>query len=356
MNRSRWCCVGVVALVFVAGLGALAKPCTITVQPGESIQAAIDAAPEGAVVCLAEGGWDEHLVIGTSLTLRGAEGGSTIWGYEEDLPVIRVHAAAEVLLEKLTVTGGSGTSGHGILVEGSSRATIHMTVIVDNDEAGVSLRDSAQVAIRECSISMNGFGIYAWHSTRLAVSATTVSENTTDGVVLGNTSQGTVTESDVSRNGRFGIWLWSFSQVDISGCTVVGNAQPGIWVGWMEGDAPHASIRDSTFSENDLWITASASATVAGCTIVGRTDGIMLRGSPQATIEDNWIALANRYGVVLWEGPCVSTDELFAGYVSGSGNTIPGPDEEHGNRKSALCPDILAFLMTDKGGELDRRE
>ncbi len=39
MNGSRWCCVGVAALVFVAGLAALAEPCTITVQPGESIQA-----------------------------------------------------------------------------------------------------------------------------------------------------------------------------------------------------------------------------------------------------------------------------------------------------------------------------
>jgi nitrous oxidase accessory protein len=46
-------------------------PCTVTVQAGESIQAAIDAAEEGAVVCLAEGTWEENIEIGKGLTLRG---------------------------------------------------------------------------------------------------------------------------------------------------------------------------------------------------------------------------------------------------------------------------------------------
>ena len=44
--------------------------CTITVQPGESIQAAIDAAPEGALICLASGEWQENLTISKSLTIR----------------------------------------------------------------------------------------------------------------------------------------------------------------------------------------------------------------------------------------------------------------------------------------------
>jgi hypothetical protein len=35
--------------------------CTVTVQPGESIQKAIDAAQEGAIICLTEGIWEEGI-------------------------------------------------------------------------------------------------------------------------------------------------------------------------------------------------------------------------------------------------------------------------------------------------------
>jgi pectin methylesterase-like acyl-CoA thioesterase len=48
--------------------------CQVFVQPGESIQAAIDAALEGAVICLAAGEWQEDIAITKSLTLMGQRG------------------------------------------------------------------------------------------------------------------------------------------------------------------------------------------------------------------------------------------------------------------------------------------
>lgn len=56
------------------GGGVLAQGqsgCTVTVQPSESIQAAIDQAAESAVICLAAGTWQENVKIYKSLTLRG---------------------------------------------------------------------------------------------------------------------------------------------------------------------------------------------------------------------------------------------------------------------------------------------
>jgi len=52
------------------GEGTLAaqEECTVIVQPGESIQAAIDQAQEGDVICLAEGTWVENVKIEKSLT------------------------------------------------------------------------------------------------------------------------------------------------------------------------------------------------------------------------------------------------------------------------------------------------
>jgi pectin methylesterase-like acyl-CoA thioesterase len=75
--------VGLAVLVTVAlGASVLAQePCTISVQPWKSIQRAIDAAPEGAVICLTEGERKEGLEISKSLTLRGlGPERSVVWG------------------------------------------------------------------------------------------------------------------------------------------------------------------------------------------------------------------------------------------------------------------------------------
>ncbi|MBI1744721.1 hypothetical protein HYR54_16880 [Candidatus Acetothermia bacterium] len=68
----------------IAPLG-LAQSCSIVLQPGESVQEAIDEASDGAIICLGdvgEGGflplapqrWSENLKIDKRLTLRGMVG------------------------------------------------------------------------------------------------------------------------------------------------------------------------------------------------------------------------------------------------------------------------------------------
>jgi len=77
--------------------------------------------------------------------------------------------------------------------------------------------------------------------------------------------------------------------------------------------------------------------------------------SAQVTISDNRILSNGGNGVALYERPCYDTDSAFAGCVSGGGNTIPGLGEPDGNRLGAVCPDELRFLVSEEGGELDRR-
>jgi hypothetical protein len=62
MRSFLWGCAAAVVLLVAVGIGSLAQqPYAITVQPGESIQAAINAAPAGAVITLASGEWQEAL-------------------------------------------------------------------------------------------------------------------------------------------------------------------------------------------------------------------------------------------------------------------------------------------------------
>lgn len=67
---------GLVASLILALLVSLTQAqetteCTAILQAGESIQALIDLAEEGAVICLAAGTWNENIKLEKPLTLRG---------------------------------------------------------------------------------------------------------------------------------------------------------------------------------------------------------------------------------------------------------------------------------------------
>jgi len=337
MNRTRWCCAGVVALVCVAGLGALAEPCTVTVGPGESIQAAIDAAPEGATICLAQGVWEEHLAIRKSLTLRGAGAEeTTIRGHRADTAVIRVHTPEDeegmVVLEGLGVTGGSGMYGPGLLVEAASR-----------------------VAVIDCGVFDNGFGIWLKGTAQATLSRTHVFDNAATGIWLADSSRSTIADCTVSDNAFSGIWLTGEAQSVIDEVMAKGNRE-GVGL----TDASYARIESSSIVGNQrrgISINEFARVSITGCSIVDNGwEGVYIAGSAEATLEGNVIQGNQRYGVLLFERPCITTDSVFAGYVAGRRNLIPWPELPGGNRFGEVCPADLDFLLTTDGGELDRRE
>lgn len=55
------------------------------------------------------------------------------------------------------------------------------------------------------------------------------------------------------------------------------------------------------------------------------------------------------------EPPCGDATGSFRGYITGHGNLIPGPGDPDENSAGAVCPTTLGFLMTENGGQLDRR-
>ncbi|MFO8034074.1 MAG: right-handed parallel beta-helix repeat-containing protein [Candidatus Bipolaricaulota bacterium] len=217
------------------------------VQPGESIQQAIDQASAGDVICLAQGEWVENLRVDKSVTLRGRGAEQTLIRAEkEDMPVVRIGSRAgedapRVVLEELQVAGARGYEGYGIMVEGQAQATISRCEVSDN---------------------------------------------------------------------KTGIMLWLRPQATIEGTTVAENERHGIVVSFFA----------------------------------------------HATIEGNKILANGGYGVTLYTRPSYDVGVGFSGYVTGARNTIPGTDEPDGNELGAVPPCRLAFLMTEEGGELDRRQ
>lgn len=214
MNRTsrRW--LTSLVLLAAAGLGVCAQePCTVTVIPGQSLQQAIDAAPEGAVLCLMEGAWEENVTIGKRLTLRRGDVGPAVIRAKA-MHRAAVHIAepdgaegVTVLLDGITVVGARGVNkGFGILVEGSCHLVVKGCTIAANEAAGLWLSERAQVTITDTTIAGNHTGISAGHDARATI---------TDCVVAGN---------------HHGIMLWGRSETTISGCTLAHNRGADILV------------------------------------------------------------------------------------------------------------------------------
>ncbi len=332
LKRSlRWCVV-VLSCLFVIGLGALAEACTITVQPGESIQAAIDAASDGAVVCLAGGRWEENLTISKSLTLRGEGANQSEITPKVHGPVVTVTSSREygvqVFIEDLRVSGAWGW-GLGILIDESAQVTINRITVSSNAYAGIWVEESAWALINASTISENGRGIMHQSLGEVGIINCTVSNNQL-GIAVRYSAQAAVTKSNISRN-DYGIVLYHSPHVSITDCTVSRNGESMLIGGWAE-----AHVVNTTVSENEC--------------------GIVLHHSAQLTLEESSIQRNRGYGIALFAAPCFDNEGRFTGRVAGRSNRISAPSESDVIVGGTVCPSELGFLMTAQGGELDWQE
>jgi len=155
------CVAMLVALMLGTVVAAEQGPgCTVTVRADQSLQRAIDEAADGDVLCLAEGEWEENLIIEKSITLLGrGDDKSVIRGRYTDRPVIELrapdkHADVHVVLRDLVVTGGKGDRGDGIVVGDNVKATITCNTISEN-ATGISVRGTGDATIQRNRIVGN---------------------------------------------------------------------------------------------------------------------------------------------------------------------------------------------------------
>ncbi len=363
-------------LLAIGGRAQVQPPCTVTVQPGESVQKAIDQAAEGAVICLAPGRWAENLAIQKSLTLRGTgKEPKEVWivGAREGHPVVRIESQGEIEvgIENLTAAEAKGlycampeqwVCPHGLQALGKAKVLIK-DVQVSYNNVGLSVWGSAQVSLNHSQISNNGWGWWVQDSAQVSLSYSQISNNGW-GWWVQDSAQVSLTHSMVSGHERLGFFvvdsatvILSHSQVSDSGIGVVVrySAQLSLshstisnnWFIGLAADIGSATVtlQNSIVSGNGRGLAVGDSTTVRieGSEISGNEGhGIFLQDKAVAEIWGSRILNNGGYGIVLyWEG-CVDADYKadfkFAGQVMGEGNTIPGKEEPDGNKQGDLCP------------------
>lgn len=253
-------------------------PQTITVQPGESIQAAVDRARPGDTVEIPYGVYHERVVIDKSdMTLRGVPneaGEFPILDGENRLP------------EGVIASGNNFTVGNlhtrnftdnGVLVEGATGVHFHDIIAENVGTYGVYPVRSTDVLIERVTVSgVNDAGIYAGQSENVTVRDSTAFGNVI-GIELENTLGGEVYNNHLHDNSN-GILIVLLPQL-------TSKISSG------------AIIRDNLVENNNL---ANFAPEGAVARIVPPGTGILLIGTDNNEVFNNTITGNKTAGIAVF--------------------------------------------------------
>ncbi|MFF4230701.1 nitrous oxide reductase family maturation protein NosD [Streptomyces sp. NPDC001820] len=281
MTKRQIRCLACISVVMVTGLGAAAPttgPDSHTVHPGESIQAAVDAAQPGDTILLHPGTYRESvLVTKANLTLRGY-GKSTVI-----MPGPAATAAAPA-------KNACAQNGNGICVMGTDAKTVD----------GVTIR----------SLALSGFkknAIWASGTDRLTVRQVVAEKNGTWGMAQQKSTRGVFRDNVARNNGDAGIFIANTvdeegGATDTMGAVVADNMLTGNRIGVTARRVRNLTIRGNVMTEN-----------CAGVFVVGD------ESKPAAgamTVRGNMVYKNNKF--------CAATPRLPA--VQGSGIVLTGSE------------------------------
>ncbi|GGZ60523.1 hypothetical protein GCM10010387_62840 [Streptomyces inusitatus] len=315
-----------VAAAVVSGVGlapAAESPERHTVRPGESVQAAVDAAKPGDTVVLAPGTYRESVLITTArLTLRGS-GPATV------LVPPAGPAAADA--------HGCARAGHGVCVTGTEGA------------------DVERVSVRSLTLrGFKGHGLWASRTDRLSVRQVVSEKNGVWGLAQQRSVRGSFRENTVRENGDAGIFLANAvdaegGATDQGGALIAGNTASGNRIGVTVRRVRNLTVRDNELTANcaGMFIVGDESKPAAGAMTVRSNDisgnnrlcpatarlpviqgsGIVLTGSEATvvrsnTIRDNVGSAPMSGGIVLFESlvGAANTDNVIVNNeVEGNG-------------------------------------
>nr|BAL59679.1 hypothetical protein HGMM_OP4C315 [Candidatus Acetothermum autotrophicum] len=320
--------IGLLLGVPPGGAGSAQAECTVTVEPGQSIQKALDEAGENAIICLGAGTWEEALTISKGLTLRGQGVETTVI---QRAPV-QISADKEIAMT-ITDLAVVNSPEDGIAVRGPVRLTVRRVQLSSSQECGLDARKFARVHMSHSQVLDNGCGILAQESALLTVEESVISKNRRSGILLdflGSSAQLRLTGSLVSENGENGLELWGPTVVLITGSTISRNGHVGIY----SRDAT-LTVEKTLIAENrggGFFVRDGRLMLKASQVSTNYDDGVLLRDNAHLQITDSQVVSNDGWGIAAMLKQCGWDKDLFTGLVAVSASTTIT-----GNTAGELC-------------------
>jgi hypothetical protein len=320
---------------------ASAQSAIIELPLGGSVQAAIDDAECGSTIVLAAGVYRESLVIGRSLVLRGAGNESVIEGSRPGAAVRVIGEDTTVRIEHLTVTGGRGFRGHGIQTEDKAAVTLIDVTSTGNEWCGIWATDRSTLVLEDCRLLENRtFGLYTWDFARAELRNCAITGNGTHGILALHVSEITLVDSWITANWS-GVWAWDGVRFRATNTEISNNATQGV----VAQNGALIELEQCSVSRNadcGLWFGESSRGVLSDCLIQANgRDGVLIEQDGIVEFYRCGILGNAQIGIRAGAPECVGgfdPGNPYKGWIKGSENTIPGPENESGNRGAALCP------------------
>lgn len=276
--------------------------CDRTVQEGEDIQGAVDAANPGEVICVEADTYREEVAISTDgLTLKPADEESPELNGGGGLGLaLKLQEVDDVHIEGFEILNyrGSPVDGSVLSVIQSSNVTIADNNITQNAGTGIDLGSSSGTIVRH----------------------NTVKNNRNDGVSLGYGEENIVRGNRIADNGWNGVFVSTTDENEIQNNEIIGNDRSGIDL----GAASNNLIQDNIIAENQDGVSLSLSAddnVLKGNTITDNSAGLEVDSSSGLDATENW-----------WgneEGPAGGVEDACTDTVAeGNGDSIQATDAE----------------------------
>lgn len=222
---------------------------TLRVTPGESIQAAINAASPGETVQVEPGIFTENLTLRSGVSVAGAGYGQTILRGTGTGDVIIANNVTNCQFEGFKIIHtGTGMNDSGIQISGGDMVLNNNWILGHAD--GVQIYSGSSAIVRNNVVEGNGdpddavldYGIIVLHATPLIANNLVVSNNGA-GVYLGwaDTSGAQFINNTVIGNPGQGVWCYSTNVVVIKNNILAWN---GTGISASHGAKPDISFND----------------------------------------------------------------------------------------------------------------
>lgn len=291
----------------------------ISVQPGESIQAAINNASSGDEIVIGSGNYTESIIITEDNLVIRSETGNP-----EDTIIVASNSSVNALYVRannVTISGfkirAANPDFTGIHLAACSNCSISNNDLSEN-YLGLSLSSSKNNIISNNSMNLNeNYGIHIIRSENNVLFNNTANSNAHGIVLESNSRDNNLTNNLANSNTGYGFYLINSGSNTFSNNTAIEND-----MGIYAVNSNVSIISGNNVSENinyGIWLSRSSYSIISGNTANKTSYGIHLDSSDSNRLYGNIIALNTDSGLSMC--PACDNNTVFNNYFNNVYNT-----------------------------------